>query len=154
MFTQPRLNSIQERWMAFLRGFEFEVKHIKGKENKVLDVLSRRTHEVYEVTMNQPEGDMLSRIKIASSNDDEYGDLLNKLLTKEVNLNRTKFKIDQKGLILFKEIIYMPNFAYLKLFILNEMNKPLYAGHFGYQNMITTLRKKLFWPNLKEDLLD
>jgi len=34
----------------------------------------------------------------------------------------------------------------LKLFILNEMHKPPYAEHPGYQNMITTLKKKLFWP--------
>ena len=34
------------------------------------------------------------------------------------------------------------------------MHKPPYAGHPSYQKMITTLRKKLFWPNLKEDLVD
>ena len=40
LFTQPRLNSKQERWMDSLREFEFKVKHIKGKENKVVDALS------------------------------------------------------------------------------------------------------------------
>ena len=69
--------------------------------------------------MSLPEGDLLSRIKIASINDVEYENLLNKLLTEELNLNGTYFKIDQKGLIWFKGRIYMPNVAYLKLFILN-----------------------------------
>ena len=46
--------------MAFLSEFDFEVKHIKGKENKVADALTRRTHEVYEITMSQPEGDLLN----------------------------------------------------------------------------------------------
>ena len=32
MFTQLGLNARQERWMAFLSEFNFEVKHIKGKE--------------------------------------------------------------------------------------------------------------------------
>ena len=40
MFTQLGINVRQERWMAFLREFDFEVKHIKGKENKVADALS------------------------------------------------------------------------------------------------------------------
>ena len=48
----------------------------------------------------------------------------------------------------------MPDVAYLKLLILNEMHKPPYVGHPGYQNMITTLRKQFFWPNLKADLVD
>ena len=125
--------------MDFLSEFDFEVKHIKGKENKVVYALSRRTHEVYEITVSQPEGDVLRRIKIASIHDVEYGNLLNKLLTKEVNLNGTEFKVDHKGLIWFKRRIYMPNVADLKPFILNEMHKPPYAGHPSYQKVITAL---------------
>ena len=67
--------------MAFLSEFDFEVKNIKGKENKVADALSWRTHEVYDIAMSQPEGGLLSRIKIYSIHDVEYGNLLNKLLT-------------------------------------------------------------------------
>ena len=48
----------------------------------------------------------------------------------------------------------MPNVVDLKLFILNEMHKPPYAGHPGYQKMITTLIKQFFWSNLKTDLVD
>ena len=40
----------------------------------------------------------------------------------------------------------MPKIVDLKLFILNEMHKPPYAGHPSYQKMITALKKKLFWP--------
>ena len=48
----------------------------------------------------------------------------------------------------------MHGVAYLKLLILNEMHKPPYAGHPGYQKMIVALRKRLFWPRLKVDLVD
>ena len=74
---------------SFLSDFDFEVKHIKGKENKVADALNQRTHEVYEITVSHPKGDLLSRIKIASINDVEYRNLLNKLSIEEVNLNGT-----------------------------------------------------------------
>ena len=86
MFTQPGLNARKERWMAFLSEFDFEVKHIKGKENKVVDALSRRTHEVYEITRNQPKSDLLSRIITTNIQDAEYVYLLNNLQKYEVNL--------------------------------------------------------------------
>ena len=113
----------------------------------MVDALSQRTHEVYEVTMSQTYGDLLSKIKIASINDVEYGNLLNKLLIEEVKLNGTEYKIDQKGLIWFKGRIYMPNVVDLKMFFLNEMHKPPYAGHLGYQKMIIALRKKILGPD-------
>ena len=40
MFTDMGINSRQARWMALLSEFYFEVKHIKGKENRVVDALS------------------------------------------------------------------------------------------------------------------
>ena len=41
LFDQPDLNSRQARWLAFLSEYHFEQKHIEGKENKVVDALSR-----------------------------------------------------------------------------------------------------------------
>jgi hypothetical protein len=40
-FEQPRLNSIHVRWMVLISEFCFEIKHIKGKENRVADALNR-----------------------------------------------------------------------------------------------------------------
>ena len=42
LFDQPTLNARQARWLEFLCEFDFEIKHIKGKENKVADALSRK----------------------------------------------------------------------------------------------------------------
>ena len=55
------------------------------------DALSRRTHEVYEITMSIPESDLLSRIKTTSEHDDEYLNLLSKLQINEVNLTGSEF---------------------------------------------------------------
>jgi len=34
------------------------------------------------------------------------------------------------------------------------MHKPPFAGHPGYQKMVTTLRKQFFWPGLKSDVVE
>ena len=49
LFNQPDLNVRQARELDFLSEYHFELKHIKGKENKVSDALSRRNHMIYEV---------------------------------------------------------------------------------------------------------
>lgn len=42
LFDQSNLNKRQSRWLSTLREFDFEIRYIKGKENKVVDALSRR----------------------------------------------------------------------------------------------------------------
>ena len=39
-FSQIDLNDRQARWLSFLSEFDMDIKHIKGKENKIVDALS------------------------------------------------------------------------------------------------------------------
>ena len=53
LFNQPDPNARQARWRALLSEFDFEVRHIKGKENKVVDALSRRVHGLFEINISK-----------------------------------------------------------------------------------------------------
>ena len=44
LFDNPSINSRQARWLEFLFEFDFEIKHIRGIENKVVDVLRKKKH--------------------------------------------------------------------------------------------------------------
>jgi hypothetical protein len=52
LFGQPTLNSRQRRWIEFISEYDFDIKHIKGKENKVVDALNRRVHEFHATTIS------------------------------------------------------------------------------------------------------
>ena len=41
LLDQPNLNARKCRWLVFLSEYDFEIQHIKGKENKVADALRR-----------------------------------------------------------------------------------------------------------------
>ena len=41
LFDQQNINARQARWLAFLNEYDFEIKLIKGKENKVVHDLNR-----------------------------------------------------------------------------------------------------------------
>jgi hypothetical protein len=51
LFDQPTLNARQRRWLDFLCEYDFDIKHIKGKENKVVDALSKKVHELHATTI-------------------------------------------------------------------------------------------------------
>ena len=44
LFDQYNLNARQARWLSFLREYDFEIKHIKEKENKVAGALSHHVN--------------------------------------------------------------------------------------------------------------
>ena len=46
------MNARQSRWMEFPCEFDFDIKHIKGKENKVANALSRRIHGMHVSTIS------------------------------------------------------------------------------------------------------
>ena len=72
LFSQPDLSARKARWIAFLSEFDFEVRHIKGKENKVEDDLSRRVHGLFEINVSRAESDLEQRIRTTCINDKNY----------------------------------------------------------------------------------
>jgi hypothetical protein len=62
-FDQPKLNVKQARWMALLSEFDFEIKHIKGKENKVVDSISISMKLVHLEFVSASESDIKERVK-------------------------------------------------------------------------------------------
>jgi hypothetical protein len=69
LFDQLTLNARQSRWLEFLCEYDFGIKHIKGKENKVVDALSRRVHELHTTTISMYRTDIKSRIMEAANVD-------------------------------------------------------------------------------------
>jgi hypothetical protein len=72
LFEHPTLNSRQVRWMEFLSEYEFDTNHIKGKENKVANALSRRVHEMHATTISMYISDLKSRFLEATKLDQHY----------------------------------------------------------------------------------
>jgi hypothetical protein len=67
LFDRPTLNARQSRWLEFLCEYDFDIKHIKGKENKVVDALNRRVHELHATTISMYRNDIKGRISKAAN---------------------------------------------------------------------------------------
>jgi hypothetical protein len=65
--------------LEFLNEYEFDVKHIKGKENKMVDALSRRVHELHATTIKMYLYYLKYIILEAAKSDLQYMELVEKL---------------------------------------------------------------------------
>jgi hypothetical protein len=89
LFDQPTLNARQSRWLEFPCEYKFDIKHIKGKENKVVDALRRKVHELHATTISMYRTDIKDRILETTNVDLQYRDLVAKLQQRERD-HRTK----------------------------------------------------------------
>jgi hypothetical protein len=55
--------------MAILSEFDFEIKHVKGKENKVVDALSRSMKTIHLAVVSTCETNVKERVRNAQEND-------------------------------------------------------------------------------------
>ena len=93
--------------MFFLGEYDFEIKHIKGKENKVAGALSRHANLLF--ASNNYEYDMENQILNVENFDREYQILKEKTAKNEKNQVKIDFSQNQQGLLLHKSRLYIPN---------------------------------------------
>ena len=66
----------------------------------------------------------------------------------------TYYILNEKGLMLYKNRLYVPNIPEVKLLILNEVHKSPCSGNPRYQNIITMLRNEYFLPIMKNEVVE
>jgi hypothetical protein len=152
LFDQPKLNTRQARWMALLSEFDFEIKHIKGKENRVADALSRSMRTIHLATVSTCETDVKDRVKKAQDTDPFVRKVTMYLQQEPAGVKYEGYQTTEGGLLAYRDRLYIPNCDDLKRFILDELYKRPYTGHPGYQKMITATRKQFYWLGLKKDV--
>ena len=79
LFDQPTLNARKARWLEFLCEFDFEIKHIKGKENKVDDALNRKVQEMHVACLSVCQSYLMQQIVNHVGGDELYEQVKDKL---------------------------------------------------------------------------
>ena len=134
---------------GFLCEFDFEIKHIKGKENKVVDALNRKVHEMHVASLSIFQSYMRQHIVNHTTNYELYMQIKDKLQQQTLENKYERYKLEEDGLLTFKGGIYISNVAYLRRIVMDEIHQALYSGHPGYQKTNATARKQYFWPGMK-----
>jgi hypothetical protein len=94
LFDQPTLNARHSRWLEFLSEYYFDIKHIKGKENKVVDALSRRLHKLHATTISMYRNYIKGRILESTNADLQYMELVAKLQQSKMPHKVENYKLE------------------------------------------------------------
>jgi hypothetical protein len=110
LFGQPTLNARQILWLEFLNEYEFDINHIKGKENKVDDALSRRVHDMHVTTINMHKSDLREKIMEVAKSDQQYMDTKEKLQQGNFQRKLQYYKLRDEGILMYMGIVYVHTF--------------------------------------------
>jgi len=154
LFDQPKLNAKQVSWMALLSEFYFEIKHIKGKENRVANALRRSIKKIHLAAISTCKMDIRERIRNAQETDAFFNTVTSYLRQEPIGMKYEGYQMIEEGLFTYKNRLYIRNCDDLKRFIMDELHKIPCTGHPGYQKMITATRKQFYWSGLKKDIAE
>ena len=87
----------------FLCEFDFEIKHIKGKENKVADALSKKVQEINVASLSICQSDLRQQIVNHVAEDEMYVQLKDKLQQQSLEKRYEEYKLEEDGLLTYKK---------------------------------------------------
>jgi hypothetical protein len=154
LYHQSTLNARKIIWLEFLCEYDFDIKHIKEKENKVANALNRKLHELHATTISIYRIEMKDRILEATNTDLQYRILVAKLQQHQRPQTKESYTLGTNGLLMYKNRVYVPNVQELKLAILKEIHNVAYVGHPGYQKTVAAVKSHYFWPGMKKEIVE
>ena len=79
LFDQKYVNTRQATWSYFLSEYDFEIKHIKGKENKAVNSLMRNAITNFINSISSYKTELDDKLEEGIKLDTEYRNLREKI---------------------------------------------------------------------------
>jgi hypothetical protein len=145
LLQQKTLTTEQQKWIEKIATFDMEILHKRGKDNIVVDSLSRKDEEaqVFAVSIAIPE--WLNEIRSEYDKNTETCSIINDL---------TQYpKFEWKNDILwYKGRIYLNNNSKFKIKVLQEAHHCPVASHVGFFKTYYNARQSFFWKGMSTDI--
>ncbi|WVZ85002.1 hypothetical protein U9M48_031967 [Paspalum notatum var. saurae] len=170
IFTQPELNMRQRRWLELIKDYDLEVHYHPGKANVVADALSRKAHcnfieahptvrvlcceigdiemptaleaELYNLVL---EPTIKDQIIAAQKQDNGMAYIRDEIDDKK----KACFKLDEEGVLWFKNRLVVPKDMELRKKILDETHTSMFTLHPGSNKMYQDLKQNFGGPIAK-----
>jgi len=168
--TTKTLNRRQARWSLLLSSYNFTITYRPGAHNTKADALSRRADYIPQnakeerppllrlqderITYNPTAVGYLSatlpqdledRVRSAYQDDSVTQSILKELEKGPVE----HFTLSEDGLLLFRNLIFIPNKKELRIQIIKLNHDELTAGHYGLEKTIERIMRNYYFYGLR-----
>jgi hypothetical protein len=142
LMEQKELSEQQQKWISKIQAYDFEIEYVKGKNNVVIDALSRiPTLSLMEIST---EWKALLLVEYSKNK------FVCEILDGQVFDDRYRVIDD---IIYYKDRIYLVPESQLKDKILHATHTSPLAGHPGYLKTYRQIQERFAWKSLKTDVL-
>lgn len=135
----------QQKWLAKLLGYDFEVEYKKGRENKAADALSRKEEEGIPMALSKPIPTWIETVQTEYESNSALQELVKKFEKGELDITRFT---RHGGLLFYKGRIYVDSQSPLRTDILKELHASPLGGYSGYHKTLQRVRADFFWHGL------
>ena len=142
--SQAKLNRRHAKWVEFIETFPYVIKHKKGKENVIVDALSRRYTMLSQLDFKIFG---LETIKDQYVHDADFKDVMQNC--KEGRM-WNKFVVND-GFVFRANKLCIPASS-VRLLLLQEAHGGGLMGHFGVKKTEDVLATHFFWPKMRRDV--
>jgi hypothetical protein len=150
-FLEQRLSSPeQQKWVTKLFGYDYEVIYNKGKDNVVVDALSRKYEDegsLFSLSFILP--DWLKAVHQEWLHDPKSSHLIQKLLSNSLVSPRYSWLNEE---LRYKGRLYLSKQSKLKSMVLSKLHATPTAGHSGFTKTYDWVKCSFFWDGMKHDV--
>eukprot|EP00253_Pinus_taeda_P018621 PITA_18621 len=150
-FLEQCLSSPQQnKWLAKMLGYDYEIIYKKGKDNSVADALSCQFEEESTLlAISLPIPEWIEEARREWFSHPELSQLISQL---QADPNSTK-GYSCRMILRYKGRVVISPTSTFKSRILAEMHSSPIAGHSGFQKTYARTRRSFFWTCMKKDIL-
>jgi len=141
--SQGKLQKRHAKWLKFIEMFPYVIKYKHGKENIVVDALSRR---YALLTSLQTKLLGFEMIKSLYANDSDFGHVWDSCST---HASGDYYMHD--GYLFKKNKLCVP-ICSLREMLVRESHGGGLMGHFGVKKTLEILHEHFYWPKMKHDV--
>lgn len=152
LLEQKISTPMQQKWMAKLIGYDYELQYKKGIDNIVADALSRKPeHPVQLCSLSTLTSPLLEEIQQSWRDDPELKGVIQKL--EAGNIQDTSHYTWVNNQLRWKDKLIVGNVEALRQRIVSAWHDSAVGGHSGIQVTYKKLKAVLHWRKMLKDVI-